>query len=311
MVQKNKTLIVILGPTGVGKTDTTIRLAQHFQADILSCDARQMYQQMNIGTAKPTEAEQAAAPHHFIDFLPVETAYSAGKFEKDALEVLDKIFQEKAVALMTGGSTLYIQAVCEGLDDFPEIDPKYRAQLNFIYEEKGVEALQTILQEKDKPVFDSLNESDRQNPQRLIRAIEVIESTGKSIREFRVKNIKERPFKIIKIGLEREREKLYERINQRVDLMMEAGLEAEAKALFPHAHYNALQTVGYQELFGYFRNEYDLIEAVRLIKRNTRRYAKRQMTWFRKDENITWFQPDDFEAILGFVQHYIGSDHEK
>jgi len=301
MVQE-RTLIVILGPTGVGKTNTTIRLAQHFKTEILSCDARQMYQQMNIGTAKPTEAEQAAAPHHFIDFLPIETAYSAGKFEKDALEVLDKTFQKKDVVLMTGGSTLYIQAVCEGLDDFPEIDPKYRAQLNIIYEEKGVAALQKILQEKDASVFDGMNESDCQNPQRLIRAIEVIESTGKSIQEFRVKNIKERPFKIIKIGLEREREKLYERINQRVDLMMQAGLEAEAKALFPHAHYNALQTVGYKELFGYFRNEYDLTEAVRLIKRNTRRYAKRQMTWFRKDKNITWFQPDDFEAILDFVQ---------
>lgn len=306
MVQK-KSLIVILGPTCVGKTDTTIRLAQHFQADILSCDARQMYQKMNIGTAKPTEAEQAAAPHHFIDFLPIETPYSAGKFEQEALELLDKIFQEKDVALMTGGSTLYMQSVCEGLDDFPEIDPKYREQLNIVFKEKGVEALQKILQEKDKPVFDSLNESDRQNPQRLIRAIEVIESTGKSIQEFRVKNIKERPFKIIKIGLEREREKLYERINQRVDLMMEAGLEAEAKALFPYAQYNALQTVGYQELFGYFRNEYDLEEAVRLIKRNTRRYAKRQMTWFRKDENITWFKPDDVDKILDFVQSNIDS----
>ncbi len=302
--QKIPTLLVVLGPTCVGKTAITIQLAQHFQTDILSCDARQMYQQMNIGTAKPTPEEQAAAPHHFIDFLPIEAEYSAGKYEEEALPLLEELFKEKEVVLMTGGSGLYIQAVCEGFDALPQIDPQYRENLNLIFKEQGLQAIQSLLQQKDPKVFDNMNQSEVHNPQRLIRALEIKEATGKSLTDFQSKTPKKRPFQIIKIGLQRDRQKLYERINHRVDLMVEAGLLEEARSLFPHAQYNALQTVGYQELFGYFRQEYDLEEAIRLIKRNTRRYAKRQMTWFRKDPNIQWFHPNDYDEILTYIQNY-------
>jgi len=296
------TLIILLGPTCVGKTTITIQLAQHFKTDILSCDARQMYQQMHIGTAKPTLEEQAAAPHYFIDCLPIDAEYNAGKYEEDTLHLLEELFKEKEVVLMTGGSGLYIQAVCEGLDEFPDIDPKYRENLNLLFKEKGLKVIQEILKEKDLAAFNNMNESDVQNPQRLIRAIEIKEATGKSITNFQSKTKKKRPFHIVKIGLQRDREKLYERINQRVEIMLEMGLLEEAKALFPQAEYNALQTVGYQELFGYFRREYKLAEAIRLIKRNTRRYAKRQMTWFRKDPEITWFHPNKYDEILTFLQ---------
>ncbi|PCJ83424.1 MAG: tRNA (adenosine(37)-N6)-dimethylallyltransferase MiaA [Flavobacteriales bacterium] len=289
-----KTLIVILGPTAVGKTALGIELAKDFSTEIISADSRQFYKEMAIGTAKPTAKEMQGIKHHFIDFLSIEENYTAGKFEKDALNCLEGIFQTKDMAIMIGGSGLYINAVCNGIDEIPEGNEEIRQQLNNKLEKEGIELLQKQLQELDAEYY---TEVDVSNPRRLIRALEVCLTSDIPYSTLRKNSAKKRSFKIVKIGLHLEREELYNRINNRADLMIKNGLPAEAKKLYPFKTHNALQTVGYSELFDYFDGKHSLEKAVELIKRNTRRYAKRQLTWFRKDKEIEWFAPNELDAI--------------
>ena len=293
-----KHLIVITGATASGKTSLAIQLANHFQTEILSADSRQFFKEMNIGTAKPTLEELKQAKHHFIDTLSIHDEYNVGEYERDAGVLLKELFQKHDTVIMAGGSGLYIKAVCEGLDHFPKVDDKFRTELRQLVEEKGIEVLQEELKELD-PVY--YNEVDLQNPQRVIRALEICRGTGKAYSSFRTSTDAERPFKTTKIAIKWEREQLYDRINRRVDLMLEAGLEQEAKSLFPFKHLNSLQTVGYKEWFDYFDNKTDREEAIRLIKRNTRRYAKRQMTWLRRESDIHYFEANDLEGIKKLV----------
>lgn len=286
----NKYLIVVTGPTAVGKTGLSIQMARHFDTAILSADSRQFYREMTIGTAKPSPQELAMAPHHMVGFLSIAQAYDVKQFEEDALNTLKQLFSRHKLVIATGGSGLYIKTLCEGIDEMPDIAPEIRRKWNQRLKTEGLEALAGILQEVD-PVYYA--EADIQNPRRVLRALEMHEATGIPFSRFRTqignKIAAERPFRVIKIGISREREELYERINQRVDTMLEQGLEQEVIELYSHRQLNALQTVGYQEFFPYFEGEYSLKEAIRLIKRNTRHFAKRQMTWFRRDQDIHWF----------------------
>lgn len=297
-----KYLVSVVGPTAVGKTDLCIRLAKAFQTEIISADSRQFYKEMLIGTAKPTAEEMQGVPHHFIDSHSIIELYSVGKFERDALELVENLFGKYDLVILTGGSGLYLKALLEGLDDVPEGNLEVRTQLNQRFAKEGIEPLQKELEKLDPDYY---REVDLQNPQRIIRALEVCLTTQKPFSRFRKQSKKERPFRTLKIGLNRERAELYERINLRMDLMLEGGLLEEAKSLYSYKEHNALQTVGYQEIFGFLEQEYDWEETVRLLKRNSRRYAKRQLTWFRRDEQITWFHPDDFEEIFAFLQAQI------
>lgn len=294
-----KHLIVIAGPTAVGKTTIAIRLAQYFKTEIISADARQFYREMNIGTAKPTDEQLKLIPHHFINFLSVNDIYNVGQYEKDVLEKLNELFKTHDVVIMTGGAGLFIRAVTEGLDVLPSADPEIRESLQELFETQGIEALQIKLEDVDPEYYKKV---DIQNPMRLIRALEVFYSTGKPISSFHIREVPERSFKSIKICLDMEREKLYTIINARVEKMFEEGLLNEAKKLFPLRHLNALQTVGYSELFDYFDNIIDLKTAKEKIKQNTRNYAKRQMTWFRKDKEFVWVDVDDFDQIQSVVE---------
>jgi tRNA dimethylallyltransferase len=294
-----KLLIVIAGPTAVGKTDFCVRLAQALSTEVLSADSRQFYRELNIGTAKPSEAELRGVPHHFINSHSIDVLYSAGAFERDALAVLDKIFQTKDVAILTGGSGLYIKAVCEGLDDLPETPPELRAELMQRLENEGLETLQAQLQTLD-PVYCTQN--DLQNTQRVVRALEVCLLTGQPYSSFREHQPAQRPFKIVQIALDRDRAELYRRIDARMDAMLAAGLVEEARSLWAYRSHNALQTVGYKEVFDYLEGLYDYNEMVRLLKRNSRRYAKRQITWFKHQGNFKWFQADDFEGVLEYIR---------
>lgn len=297
-MQTNKYLISIVGPTAVGKTSMSISLARHYKTEIISADSRQFYKEMSIGTAKPTTDELALAKHHFIDTLAVTDLYSVGQFETDALAVLDTIFQKKDIAIMVGGSGLYLKVVQEGLDEMPEADQEIREELNAKLEKEGLENLVLELENIDPEYYKI---ADKANPQRILRALEVYYATGKPYSSFRKQVSAERPFKNIKIGLTRPREELYAKIEKRVDLMLNKGLLKEAMDLMEHENCNALQTVGYQELFGFFKGEYDLDEAINLIKRNSRRYAKRQITWFGKDKSIKWFEPKNSPEILRYI----------
>ena len=290
-----KTLIVLLGPTGVGKTDLSIRLARHFHTSILSCDSRQIYKEMRIGTAVPSDEQLATVPHYFIQTLSVRDYYNSWQFEVDALAKIRELFESQKVVLMTGGSMLYIDAVCKGIDDIPTIAPELRAELTERYEREGIEAIRLMLKELD-PVF--YEQVDLNNGKRVLHAVEVCRMAGVPYSSLRTNTPKDRGFRIIRIGLNREREELYGRIDQRVDLMLEEGLEDEARQLWPLRHLNALNTVGYKELFDYFEGKTDYAEAVRLIKRNSRRYARKQLSWFRRDDDIRWFHPDDYEGIV-------------
>ncbi len=296
---KQGNLIVIVGPTAVGKTELCIRLAQHYRTVVVSADSRQFYREMAIGTAKPTLAERRNIPHYFIDSHQISQEYSTGAYEQDALEKLKVLFQQHHEVLLTGGSGLYVRALLEGMDDMPEVPDQLREQLIQQEQEQGLAFLLAQLQQLD-PVY--FNQVDKHNPQRVIRALEVTLATGQPYSSFRKKTPVERPFNVIKIGLTRPRAELYDRINTRVDQMLENGLLTEVKSLYPFKNHNALQTVGYQEIFNYLEGFYDWPEAVRLLKRNSRRYAKRQLTWFRKDAGYTWFHPDDFEGILSFIE---------
>ncbi|MEC3879361.1 tRNA (adenosine(37)-N6)-dimethylallyltransferase MiaA [Parapedobacter sp. 10938] len=297
-----KTLVCVVGPTAVGKTAVGIPLAQHFQTAILSADSRQFYREMTIGTAKPSDDELAAAPHHFINSHHITEDYSAGDFERDALALLEKLFLHHDVVILVGGSGLFVRAVCQGLDDLPKALPGVRDRLNTLYREQGLEPLQRLLQQVDPAYFDDM---DNQNPQRVIRALEVYESTGTPFSHLRHGQAAERPFDVVNIGLDTDRELLYQRINSRVDAMMAAGLLNEVESLLPHREKPPLKTVGYAELFDYLDGKCTLEDAVDKIKQNTRRYAKRQLTWFRKDKTTVWFAPDDIAGMIAYISSRI------
>ena len=296
--QKSKTLIVIVGPTAIGKTALAIEVARHFNTEIISADSRQFYKEMEIGTAKPHEEELAAAKHHFINSHTISQLFSTGDFELEALKTIEQIFEKHDLAIMVGGSGLYINAVVNGLDEMPEIDLQIREKLNRQFEEEGISAIQNQLKEYDPEYFEKV---DQNNPQRMIRGLEVFLSTGQKLSSMLSATKKQRPFKIIKIGLNTDRAKLYTRINTRVDNMIEAGLLEEVKVLTSFRKYNALNTVGYSEIFDYFDKKISLDEAISSIKQNTRRFAKRQLTWFRRDDEINWFEPTQTEQVLSLI----------
>ena len=298
----NKTLIVVVGPTAIGKTALAITLANHFNTEIISADSRQFFKEMAIGTAKPDAEELAAAKHHFIDSHSVSQLFSTGDFEVEALKTIDNILCNHNTAIMVGGSGLYINAVVNGLDEMPEIDLSIREKLNKQFETEGINAIQTQLAEYDPEYFAKV---DQQNPQRMIRGLEVFLSTGQKLSSMLSATKKQRPFNIVKIGLNTDRAVLYDRINLRVDKMMELGLLDEVKSLLPYRKFNALNTVGYAELFDYVDGKVDLETAVSAIKQNTRRFAKRQLTWFRRDEEIKWFEPNDSEEVIRFINSKI------
>jgi len=280
-----KTLVVIGGPTAVGKTAIAIELAKHFSTEIISADSRQFYREMIIGTAKPTDEEQQAVKHHFIDNLSIHDYYNAWQFEQEVLAFLKTYFKHYDIVFLTGGSGLYIDAVCRGLDDLPTIKPEIRQNLLNRYKKEGLESIRFELKQIDPEYYLQV---DLKNPQRLLHALEIFYQTGKKFSVLRKEQATERPFKIIKIIIHKEREILYERINIRVDKMIEKGLINEAKSLYPYKQLSPLQTVGYRELFDYFTGKYDLEESIRLIKRNTRRYARRQISWFKRDPENLW-----------------------
>lgn len=296
-------LLVIGGATATGKTALAVRLAQHFGTEILSADSRQFYREMNIGTAKPGAAELGAVPHHFIDSLSVADDFSVGDFEREALQVLEKIYLEKDVAVLVGGSGLYIRALCEGLDSFPEISPETRKKVEAGERSGGLEWLQNELAQRDPDYFQIV---DKQNPARLRRALEVCLESDLPYSFFLKKEKKERPFKPIYLLLEVPRAELYARIEARVDAMILAGLEAEARALLPFRDRSALRTVGYEEWFDFFDGKITREEAIDKIKQHSRNYAKRQATWFRKHGEWAVFQPNDWEGILDFCQKALG-----
>lgn len=298
----NKYLVVIAGPTAVGKTELCLNLAKKFNTDIISSDSRQFFKETNLGTAKPSDMQLREVPHHFINTLSIHEDYDVKEFEKDALSLIDSIFQKNDIILMTGGSGLYIDAVCNGFDDMPQIDPATRKKIIDEYEINGLDFLKGEVKRHDPEYFDIV---DQNNPQRLMRAIEVFRGTGRPFSSFRNKKKVERYFGIIKIGLERERAELYQRIDSRMDLMIQKGLFEEADSLLLYSDLNALQTVGYTEIFGFLRGKYDKIEAIRLLKRNSRRYAKRQLTWFKRDPKMTWFHPDQIEDVMAFISSQI------
>lgn len=297
-----KTLIVVVGPTAIGKTTMAIDLAQHFQTEILSADSRQFFKEMEIGTAKPSAAELASAPHHFINSHSVDTLFSTGDFENQALELLETLFQKHDTVIMVGGSGLYIDALCNGLDKLPDIDLKVREGLNDRFAHEGISFVQDLLKEYDPEYFEKVDQS---NPQRMIRGVEFFLSTGQKLSSFLTSTKKQRPFNIIKIGLNTDRPVLYERINNRVEQMLHHGLVEEVKSLQSFRAYNALNTVGYSEIFDYLDGNASLQEAVDKIKQNTRRFAKRQLTWFRKDGTTAWFEPNQTAEVIQYLEEKI------
>ena len=293
-----KRLLVIVGPTGSGKTDLSIRLAGHYAAPILSTDSRKVYRGMPIGTAQPTNEQLKAIEHHFIATLDIQQDFNCGQYEVQALELLRQLFVRHDTVIAVGGSGLYVKALCEGMDDLPEADPELRRTLRQRLANEGLESLGEELKRLD-PVYYA--QVDRSNPARVVRALEVCLQTGMPYSRQRTGIRRARPFEIVKIGVDLPREELYDRINRRVDRMLADGLEAEARALYPYRELNALQTVGYREFFDYFDGRIGYDEAVELIKRNSRRYAKRQLTWFRRDPEIRWFRPDDDAAMINYI----------
>ena len=299
MTSGRKRLIVIVGPTGSGKTDLSIAVAEHFAAPIISTDSRQFYRGMAIGTAQPSREQMERVEHHLVNCLDVSEEFNCGAYERVALDRLSELFSKHDTVVAVGGSGLYIKALCEGMDDLPDAEPALREELLRRLETEGLESLVEQLRELDEAYY---NEVDRCNPQRVLRAVEVCLTTGQPYSSLRKGDSKKRDFEIVKIGIDYPREELYDRINRRVDLMMEAGLEVEARAVLPHRHLNALQTVGFSELFDYFDGAISKEEAIELIKRNSRRYAKRQMTWFRRDKDIRWFTKPNAAEVLEYLE---------
>ncbi|WP_333809736.1 tRNA (adenosine(37)-N6)-dimethylallyltransferase MiaA [Flavobacterium sp.] len=304
-------LITIIGPTAIGKTALSIALAKHFGCDIISCDSRQFFKEMKIGTAVPSDEELAAATHHFIQNKSIFESYSVGDFEQDALAKLDELFQKNNIQIMVGGSGLYVDAVLKGFDDFPDIEDSVRTEINAKYDALGIEYLQEQLQKSDSEYYQKLqteNPQTLQNPQRMKRFVEVCLGTGKPYSSFIGKRKNVRNFTSIIIGLEANREIMYDRINKRVDIMLNEGLLAEAQSLYPNKHLNALQTVGYRELFDFFDGKTALDFAIEQIKMNTRRFAKRQITWFKRTENVSWFDYlTDKKEIIKSIQNTINN----
>ena len=291
-------LLLVVGPTAVGKSDLCIKLAKKFQTEILSCDSRQFYREMNLGTAKPSLEELQTVPHHFINSLSITDPYDVQQYEKEALVLLERLFQQHRAVVMTGGSGLFADAIQFGLDDIPAVGAELRQEIIQEYQENGLGWLQGEVARVDPDYFAVV---DRDNPQRLMRALEVCRGTGFPFSSFRVKKKVERPFQVIKIGLDLPREVLYRRIDQRMDSMVASGLFEEAASLFAQRELNALQTLGYSEIFGFLEGKYDREETLRLLKRNSRRYAKRQLTWFRKDTSLVWFDPSQYEEVLVYL----------
>ncbi|MDO8952585.1 MAG: tRNA (adenosine(37)-N6)-dimethylallyltransferase MiaA [Draconibacterium sp.] len=297
-----KYLIVLTGPTGIGKTGVGIKIARHFNTEIVSSDSRQIFKELTIGTAVPGTIELTAVKHHFIQTHSIEENYNASRFENDALDVINSIFKKHDLVLMAGGSMLYIDAVCNGIDIMPDADPEIRKSLKEKFENEGLESLRFLLKKLDPDYYNSV---DLKNPNRLIHALEICIMTGKPYSSFRSNPKKNRSFSIIKIGLNCDRKTLHYRINLRVDQMIDAGLETEARNLYHLKHLNALNTVGYRELFAFFDGETTREKAIELIKRNSRRYARKQLTWFRNDNEMNWFQSEQTSEIISFIENRI------
>ena len=298
---RDKTLIVITGPTAVGKTAISLEIAKHFGIPVINADSRQIYRELKIGTARPTEAEMKEVRHYFVGTLGIADYYSASLYEQQVLALLDSLFQTHDYALLSGGSMMYIDAVCDGMDDIPTVDDKTRETMKRRLEEEGLEALCEELKRLDPDYYE---EVDRQNPRRVVHALEICTMTRNTYTSYRKREKRERPFRIIKIGLTLPREELYQRINARVDKMMAEGLLDEARQMYPQKELNALNTVGYKELFDYFDGRWPLEEAVERIKGNTRRYARKQLTWYKKDDRFRWFHPQDKEKIINYITQY-------
>lgn len=293
---KEKTLIVVTGPTGVGKTEATLRLAEHFDVPVINADSRQIFSEIPIGTAAPTATQQAQVRHYFVGNHHLEDYYSASLFEEDVLKIINEASSK--VSLLSGGSMMYIDAVCKGIDDIPTIRPEVRQEMMQLLENEGLEKMCELLHEWDPEHWAVV---DRNNPRRVIHALEICKQTGRTYTSFRSNTIKERPFNIIKIGLNRDRETLYQRINQRVLQMIDDGMIEEAQRVYPKRMLNSLNTVGYKELFEYLDGLTTLDEAIFKIQSNTRRYARKQLTWYKRDAEMTWFSPDNIEEILNYL----------
>jgi len=298
-------LIVLLGPTGVGKTDISINLADRFNCEIISADSRQFFSEMKIGTAVPSDDQLNTINHHFIRFKSVEDYYSSSLFERDVINLLPTLFSRNNFVLMSGGSGMYLDAVCSGIDNIPDVDPEVREKYIIRYKEEGIEGLRAALKILDPEHYSKV---DLKNHKRIMRALEICDTAGRPYSSFLKKNKREREFGIIKIGLERTREDLYNRINLRVDAMIDAGLEEEARNLQKFRNLNAMNCVGYREFFDYFDGIITRDKAIELIKRNSRRYAKRQLTWWGKDKDIKWFKPDQIEEIINLIINLAGAD---
>lgn len=295
----NKTLIVLIGPTGVGKTELSLHIAEDFNTSIISSDSRQLYADLKIGTAAPTDEQLKRVPHHFVGTLKLTDYYSAAQYEAEVLHLLSNLFKTKDVVVMTGGSMMYVDAVCKGIDDIPTVDNETRELMKQRFEQEGLEPLCAELKLLDPEYYKIV---DLKNPKRVIHALEICYMTGKTYTSFRTRNTQKRPFHIIKVGLTREREELYERINRRVDIMLEEGLLEEAKSVYIYKHLNSLNTVGYKELFKYLDGEWELPFAIEKIKQNSRIYSRKQMTWFRRDTDIQWFHPEQEREILDYIK---------
>ena len=292
------TLLVVIGPTGVGKTELCLTLAQHFLIPIINADSRQIFKELPIGTAAPTAEQQQRVKHFFVGNHPIQDYYSASMYEEDVLTLLDRLFQEHPIALLSGGSMMYIDAVCKGIDDIPTVDERTRAKMKERLAQEGLPALVQELQRLDPEYWEIV---DKNNPRRVVHALEICHMTGKTYTSFRTNSTKKRPFRIIKIGLNRPREELYERINASVLKIMSCGMEEEARKVYPYKGLNALNTVGYKELFDYFDGKITREEAIYKIQSNTRRYCRKQLTWFKKDNQVRWFHPDNIEEIINYI----------
>lgn len=295
-------LVVLLGPTGVGKTELSLRVAEHLGSPIISSDSRQIYKDIPIGTAAPTTEQMARVKHYMVGTLALTDYYSASNFEEDTIKLLEELHKTIPSVLMTGGSMMYIDAVCKGIDDIPTVTPAVREALHKQFEQEGLENILRELKESDPVHYE---EVDRMNHKRVIHAVEICRMTGKPYSSFRTNSTKKRPFKIIKVGLTRDREELYERINRRVDNMIESGFVEEARGVYPLRHLNSLNTVGYKELFRYIEGRWPLLVAIEKIKRNTRVYARKQMSWFKRDEDIRWFHPEEESEIISHIDNAI------